>query len=98
MSRTGRSRPPSVPRNGPAHLSAAGLAVTRQWPGQPVFDTGRLTVAAPREHAVGDRERMDETEDTMRTVRDHRFRCMRNYHPDRAYAQHVDYVESFSTW
>jgi uncharacterized sulfatase len=41
---------------------------------------------------------MDEAEDTMRTVRDGRFRYILNYHPDRPYAQYLDYAEKMSTW
>ena len=83
---------------GPTMLTAAGLPVPEQMHGQPLFDAGGRPVAAPREYVFGHRDRMDETEDTMRTVRDHRFRYLRNYHPDRPYAQHLDYVEGFSTW
>ncbi len=44
-----------------------------------------------REHAFGMRNRMDETYDMQRTVRDSRFRYIRNYHPHRIYGQHVIY-------
>jgi uncharacterized sulfatase len=81
----------------PTMLLAAGLELPEYMQARPLFDacgnfnTGYRCV-------FGHRDRMDETEDTMRTVRDARFRYIRNYHPDRPYAQHLEYVEHMSTW
>lgn len=83
---------------GPTMLAAAGLDVPEQMHGQPLFDGQGRPAATPRQYVFGHRDRMDETEDTMRTARDERFRFIRNYHPDRPYAQHLDYVESMPTW
>ncbi len=44
-----------------------------------------------RRYAFSVRNRMDETYDLQRTVRDERFRYVRNYHPHRIYGQHVVY-------
>lgn len=82
----------------PSMLAAAGLAVPEQMHGQPLFDAQGRPAATPRRYVFGHRDRMDETEDTMRTARDERFRYIRNYHPDRPYAQHLDYAESMPTW
>lgn len=48
---------------------------------------------APREYALAHRDRMDETYDMVRAVRDKRFRYIRNFNPGRPYVQYVDYLE-----
>ena len=40
---------------------------------------------------------MDEAYDMMRTVRDSRFRYIRNFFPGRPYAQYIDYMEEMPT-
>ena len=82
----------------PTMLTAAGLPVPDHMHARPLFDAQGRPSAHPRQYVFGHRDRMDETEDTMRTVRDHRFRYIRNYYPDRPYAQHLDYAERMSTW
>lgn len=79
-------------------LTAAGLPVPAYMQAQPLFDsTGQF--AEPRDYIVGHRDRMGETEDTVRTVRDGRFRYLRNYYPDRPYMQHQEYGDKHaSTW
>ena len=79
-------------------LAAAGLPVPNHMNAQPLFDAqGRFT--QPRQFVFSHRDRMGETEDTVRTVRDARFRYMRNYHPDRPYMQHQEYADRMtSTW
>jgi arylsulfatase A-like enzyme len=47
--------------------------------------------AGPKEFAFGFRDRMDERYDTVRTVRDKRYRYIRNYRPDLPNGQHVQY-------
>ncbi|MDI2132944.1 sulfatase family protein [Yinghuangia seranimata] len=58
----------------PAHMQGASLART-------AFDPGT-------ERAFGMRNRMDARYDTVRTVRDARYRYIRNYHPHRPYGTH----------
>lgn len=83
----------------PTMLAAAGLPLPAHMHARPLFDAdGQFLPENARRVIFGHRDRMDETEDTMRTVRDERFRYIRNYHPDRPYAQHLDYVETMSTW
>jgi uncharacterized sulfatase len=65
---------------------------------RPLFDAQGRPAAEPRPYIFGHRDRMDEAEDTMRTVRDRRFRYIRNEHPDRPYLQHHDYADRMSTW
>ncbi len=47
----------------------------------------------PRQYAYGGRDRGDETVDRIRTVRDERFRYIRNYYPERPFTQTNRYKE-----
>ncbi|HET7567526.1 MAG TPA: sulfatase [Gaiellaceae bacterium] len=76
----------------PTMLAAAGLDVPAHLHGRSLFD------GAPRSVVHGHADRMTQAADTIRTVRDARFRYLRNYRPDRPYLQHQDYCEGFSTW
>jgi uncharacterized sulfatase len=40
---------------------------------------------------------MDETYDLMRSVRDKRYRYIRNYQPEKPYAQHIAYMDEMPT-
>src|SRR5690606_18855884 len=53
--------------------------------------------APPRTYAWLARDRMDETEDTVRGVRDQRYLYLRNLHPQRPYAQRNHYMEYMPT-
>ena len=48
--------------------------------------------AGPQEYAFSFRNRMDERYDFVRTVRDKRYRYVRNYMPHLIYGQHVSYM------
>ncbi|MDA7657935.1 sulfatase, partial [Verrucomicrobia bacterium] len=39
------------------------------------------------------RDRMDEALEFMRAARDHRFKYIRNFEPERTYSQHIDYMD-----
>lgn len=82
---------------GPTMLSVAGLPVPAYMHGRPLFDA-QGTFSQGYSIVFGHRDRMDEQEDTMRTARDQRFRYIRNYHPDRPYAQYLEYAEPMATW
>jgi uncharacterized sulfatase len=43
------------------------------------------------------RDRMDEAYELMRAARDNRFKYIRNYEPERTYAQHIDYMDMMPT-
>lgn len=43
------------------------------------------------------RDRMDEAYELMRAARSHRFKYIRNYEPERTYAQHIDYMDMMPT-
>ena len=54
-----------------------------------------------RTYAFGMRNRMDERYDMVRTVRDERYRYIRNYAPHRPYGQHQAFewqMESYRAW
>jgi len=54
---------------------------------------------APRQYAFGARDRCDETVFRLRTVRDARYRYIRNFTPDRPFLQHNAYKEeSYPVW
>jgi arylsulfatase A-like enzyme len=53
----------------------------------------------PREYAFGARDRCDETVFRLRTVRDGRYRYIRNFTPDRPFLQPNEYKEqSYPVW
>lgn len=79
-------------------LAVGGVPVPVHMHARPFFDAQGQTSAQPRQYIFGHRDRMGETEDTVRTVRDERFHYMRNYHPDRPYLQHQEYADQTSTW
>lgn len=64
---------------GPSLLSLAGVPIPGHMQGQPFFGP-RAT--APREYVHGFRDRMDERPDMSRSVRDRRFKYIRNFRPD----------------
>lgn len=78
----------------PTVLSLAGAEIPKQLQGQ-IFLGPK---AAPqRKHVFAARDRMDETYDRIRAVRDQRFKYIRNYHPELPYAQRVEYMELMPT-
>lgn len=50
-----------------------------------------------REYIFGHRDRMDETYDLIRSVRDTRFKYLRNFAPERPYAQNITYMNQMPT-
>jgi arylsulfatase A-like enzyme len=54
---------------------------------------------APREYVFGARDRCDMTVFRLRTVRDARYRYIRNFTPDRPFLQHNEYKEKqYPVW
>lgn len=55
--------------------------------------------AEPRQYVHGFRDRMDERTDLLRSVRDHRFKYIRNYYPQRPWfhEQYVSYMYEMPT-
>ena len=79
---------------GPTALSLAGVPVPRHMQAQPILGDQKR---APRQYAFAHRDRMDEAPDTCRSVVDKRYHYIRNFHPDRPYAQHIEYLEEMPT-
>ena len=69
-------------------LAYAGLPIPRPFHGQPLFGGG----AKPRTHVFTARDRCDETIERIRAVRTGRHKFIRNFLPDRPYAQANDYI------
>jgi len=78
----------------PTMLALARLAIPPEMQGQ-VFLGAQ---AAPsRKYVFAARDRMDETPDRIRCVRDERFKYIRNYHPELPYAQTIKYAEGLKS-
>lgn len=58
---------------------------------------GSRPSASGREFIFGHRDRMDETYDLIRSARDTRFKYIRNYAPERPYAQNITYMNQMPT-
>ena len=50
-----------------------------------------------RDFVFAARDRMDETYDRIRAVRDQRYKYIRNFEPDLPYAQHIEYMDEMPT-
>lgn len=75
-------------------LALAGADVPTAFQGQ-VFLGPKAAPA--RKYAYHHRDRMDETFDRIRSVRDNQFQYVRNYYPELPYAQRVQYMELMPT-
>ena len=76
---------------GPTVLNLAGLKVPGYMQGQPFLGPN---VPEPRKYVYGARDRMDESYDMFRAVRDGRFKYIRNYIPQRPYTQSQSYGDN----
>ncbi|MEZ4829068.1 MAG: sulfatase [Bacteroidia bacterium] len=72
-------------------LDIAGITPPLTMQGRVIFGPN---AAPPRQFAFGGRDRGDETVDRIRTVRDSRFRYIRNYYPERPFLQLNRYKEN----
>ncbi|GAB3930399.1 sulfatase [Larkinella terrae] len=73
----------------PTILSLVGIKIPDYMQGQAFLGTQQKP---ERQYAYGFRGRMDEAIDLSRSVRDKKFRYIRNYLPHRIYGQHLDYL------
>jgi arylsulfatase A-like enzyme len=73
----------------PTVLSLAGVPIPKYMEGHAFAGPAN---AGPQEYAFSFRNRMDERYDFVRTVRDKRYRYIRNYMPHVIYGQHVSYM------
>ena len=79
---------------GPTVLSIAGVEVPSYMQGQPFLGEQK---AEPREYVFAHRDRMDETYDMIRSVRDKRFKYIRNFQPEKSHAQNIIYMDLMPT-
>lgn len=79
---------------GPTVLNCAGLTIPDYVQGR-AFLGPKLT--PPRDYAYGARDRMDERYDIIRSVRDNRFRYVRNFEPLKPYYQYMNTPEKGAT-
>ncbi|WP_217376624.1 sulfatase family protein [Paenarthrobacter ureafaciens] len=82
----------------PAMLDACGLPIPGHMQGVSFLSSTGGIIRETNQYAFGGRDRMDEAEDTSRTVRDARFRYIRHFHPDRAALPHTSYPDQLATW
>ena len=75
---------------GPTVLLLAGVAVPEHMQGRAFLGPA---AGPPREFIYAVRDRMDETYDCLRAVRDRRFKYIRNYQPEKPYAQPIAYMD-----
>lgn len=82
----------------PTMLAACGMPVPPHMNGVPLFDQAGNIAVEPNKYTFAGRDRMDEAEDTSRTVRDARYRYIRHFHPDRPSMMHTRYPDHLATW
>ncbi|HUU29271.1 MAG TPA: sulfatase-like hydrolase/transferase [archaeon] len=79
---------------GPTVLSIAGVEVPSYMQGRPFLGEQKAT---PREYIFAHRDRMDEKYDMIRCARDKRFKYLRNFMPEKPYAQNIAYMDLMPT-
>lgn len=77
----------------PTMLRVAGVDVPRHMQGRALFGAGDRELAEEPAYLFFHRDRMDEAYELQRAARDRRWKYIRNYEPDRTYAQHIDYMD-----
>jgi len=70
-------------------LALAGVQPERELHGQNLFGANHK----PREVVMAARDRCDMTVDRIRSIRDHRYKLIRNFMPERPYTQYNEYIE-----
>lgn len=78
----------------PTTLNLAGLPVPTVMQGRAFLGENP---SPPRDHVFGARDRMDERYDIIRSVRDKRYRYLRNYEPLKPYYQYMNTPEQGAT-
>jgi hypothetical protein len=82
----------------PTILSLAGIKIPKHLQGMAFLGNQH---AQEREYSFSFRGRMDERIDLMRSVRDKKYRYIRNYYPNKIYAQYIGYLwnsPSMKSW
>jgi N-sulfoglucosamine sulfohydrolase len=81
---------------GPTCLSIAGIQPPAYMQGRAFLGDFAAGVKE-REYIHAARDRMDETYDIIRGVRDKRYKYIRNFQPGKPYVQYIDYMEQMPT-
>jgi len=79
---------------GPTVLNLAGLSVPEHMQGQAFLGPN---LPKERKYIFGARQRIDEIYDMVRSVRDDRYRYIRNFNPFNPYLPYLDYAERCNT-
>lgn len=74
-------------------LALATGSVPKEFEGQPMLTPEGTAPAQARKYVYAHRDYMDETLDRIRSVRDGRYRYVRNFMPELPYAQRIAYME-----
>jgi uncharacterized sulfatase len=77
----------------PTFLSIAGAPIPERMQGQVFLGEN----VKERPYVFACRDRMDETFDRIRAVRDKRFKYIRNFYPELPYAQYINYMDKMPT-
>jgi len=78
----------------PTMLNLAGIEIPDYMQGKPFLGPN---LPAERKYVFGARDRMDERYDIIRTVRDKRYRYIRNYEPFKPYYQCIEFEQRGNT-
>lgn len=73
----------------PSLLNLAGIKIPTYMQGQPFLGEN---VPKSKAYTFGFRGRMDEKYDLMYSARNHQYRYIRNYYPERVYGQFLEYL------
>lgn len=78
-------------------LALAGRTLPASLDGRPFLRPDGGAPAPARKYVHAARDYMDETYDRIRSVRDERWRYVRNYHPELPWAARIEYMERGQT-
>lgn len=78
----------------PSTLAMAGVGVPKHMQGRALYGPNR---EEPRDYVFAHRDRMDETYDLIRAVRDKRYKYVRNFMPERSRGQNLVYMDMGGT-
>lgn len=82
----------------PTMLTVAGLDVPTHMHGKSLLHADGSFADSANSYVYASRDRMDEAEDTSRTIRDPRYRYTRHFHPDRPPMMHTSFPDQHVTW